>query len=114
MTRSLWMPWVWPALILLSVVMVGLTVFVFPMLPARPLIVFWFLFVCPGAALVRFLGIQEPVSVGTLAVAISLSLDALIAGCQMYAGYWSPALTLVILMALTVACLLIQLLNERR
>ncbi len=111
MMRSLWMPWVWPALILLSVAMVGLAVFVFPMLPVRPLIVFWFLFVCPGAALVRFFGIQEPVSVGTLAVAISLSLDALIAGCQMYAGHWSPELTLIILMALTVACLLIQLLN---
>ena len=114
MTRALWTPWVWPALILLSVIMVGLAVFVLPMLPVRPLIVFWFLFVCPGAALVRFFSIQEPVSVGTLAVAISLSLDALIAGCQMYVGHWSPALTLVILMALTVVCLLIQLLNERR
>jgi hypothetical protein len=113
MMHCLRMPWVWPALILLSVVMTGLAVFVFPLLPARPLIVFWFLFVCPGAALVRFLRIQEPVSVGTLAVAMSLSVDALIAGCQMYAGYWSPEWTLVIVMALTVVCLLIQLLSVR-
>jgi hypothetical protein len=114
MMRSLGMSWVWPALILLSVVMVGLVVFVFPMLPMRPLIVFLFLFISPGAAFVRFLGVREPVSMGTLAVAISLPLDALIAGCQLYAGHWSPELTLGIIMALTVACLLIQLLNMRR
>jgi hypothetical protein len=114
MMRSLKVSWVWPALILLSVAMVGLAVFVFPMLPMRPLIVFLFLFISPGAALVRFLDVREPVSVGTLAVAISLSLDALIAGCQLYAGHWSPGLTLVIVMVLTVACLLIQLLNARK
>jgi hypothetical protein len=114
MMRFLYNPWVWPAIILCSVVLVGLAVFVFPTLQVRSLIVFWFVFVCPGAALMRFFRIQEPVTVGTLAVAISLSLDALIAGCQMYAGHWSPDMTLTILMALTVACLLLQPLTTRQ
>jgi len=108
MMRFLYNSWIWPAIILCSVVLVGLAVFCLSDSASPPLDVFWFLFVCPGAALMRFFRIQEPVTVGTLAVAISLSLDALVAGCQMYAGHWSPDMTLTILMALTVVCLLLQ------
>lgn len=114
MTRFVSWPRLWPGLIVLSELLVGLVVFVFPAVQVRPFIVFGFLFLCPGATLMRFSRIQDPVTLLTLAVAISLSLDTLIAGCQLYTGHWSPEMTLAILMALTLACLLIQLLKARK
>ena len=80
----------WPAVILLSALAAGLVNFVIPDVVGRPIIVMWFLFVCPGMVLVRFLRLSEAIAEWTLAIALSLSIDAIVAGIQMYAGLWSP------------------------
>jgi hypothetical protein len=87
----------WPAVIILSALAAGFVNFVIPGAAGQPIIVMWFLFVCPGMVLVRFLRLSEPVSEWTLAIALSLAIDAIVAGIQMYAGLWSPPATLAIL-----------------
>ncbi len=86
---------------------------VMPSMALRPLIVLWFLLVCPGMALVRFLRLREPIAEWTLAIAVSLVLDALVASVQLYAGRWSPILSLSILIELCAVGALVQLLFPR-
>lgn len=92
--------WLWPAVIIVSVSAVGLVNFVFTSIALRPVIMLWFLFVCPGMVLVRFLHLKEPVVEWTLAIALSFAVEALMAGIQLYAGKWSPTTTLAILMGI--------------
>jgi len=87
----------WPAIIILSALAAGLVNFVIPGAMGRPIIVMWFLFVCPGMAVVRFFQLREPIAEWTLAIALSLAIDAMVAGIQLYAGLWSPAATLGIM-----------------
>ncbi len=60
--------WIWPAIITVSAL---------------------------AAGLVNFL--DEPITQWTLAIALSLSIDAFVAGLQLYVGKWLPAGTLEIL-----------------
>ena len=101
----------WPAVIILSALAAGIVNFVLPAVEGRPIIVMWFLFVCPGMALVRFFRLNEAIAEWTLAVALSLSIDAFVAGIQLYAGHWSPPLTLGILIGFCVICATTQTLK---
>lgn len=92
-----WLRWVWPTIILLSAVAVGLVTFAFPDLAVRPIVVMWFLFVCPGMTVVRFFRLAEIVIEWMLAIALSFAIDACVAGMILYAGWWSPARILSIL-----------------
>ena len=107
MTRRL--PLLWPTIIVLSILAVGLVSFVMTDITVRPLIVMWFLFICPGMALVWLLHPEEPVVKWTLAIALSLAIDAIVAGILMYAGQWSPMGTLLILMAISLGGILTQI-----
>lgn len=111
--QSLQMRWQWPIILLLSAIAAGLVTFVFPGIVVRPFVVFWFLFICPGMVLVRFLGLKEPLVEWVLALALSLSIDTIVAGIQLYAGGWSPTGTLVILMSLCVAGAIMQIVMRR-
>lgn len=108
MTRSR-LSWLWPAVIILSALAAGLVNFVIPGAEGRPIIVMWFLFVCPGMALVRFIQLSEPIVQWTLAIALSFALDAIVAGIQMYAGLWSPPATLGILISFCLLSAVIQI-----
>ena len=61
------------------------------------------LFVCPGMTLVRFLQLQEGITEWTLALAMSLVIDTLVAGIQLYTGTWSTEATLIIIIVLCIA-----------
>ncbi len=101
--------WLWPTIIILSVIASGLVTFVIPDTPLRPIVVMWFLFICPGMVLVRFLHLYEAIVEWTLALALSFVIDAIVAGIQLYAGRWSPTVTLIILMGLSIVCTFMQL-----
>jgi uncharacterized membrane protein len=58
--------------------------------PLRPALVLLFLVLAPGMALVRLLGIPDPIAVIMLAIAISLALGGVVAGTMVYTGTWSP------------------------
>jgi hypothetical protein len=86
-----------PMVIILSALVANVVNFVFPSIVGRPVIVMWFLFVCPGLVLIRFLKLKEPIVEWTLAIALSLATDSVVASIQMYTGHWSPSVTLLIL-----------------
>jgi len=89
--------WLWPTIIIFSALAASLVNFVFTGIAIRPIIVFWFLFICPGMTVIRFLRLKEPAVEWTLAIALSFAIDAIVAGIQLYAGKWSPTATLGIL-----------------
>jgi hypothetical protein len=93
---------IWPIVIVLSALAAGLVNFVFPDLVVRPIIALWFLCVCPGMMIIRFFRLKEPITEWTLAIALSLVIDAAVAGIQMYSGNWSPPITLVIIMGICI------------
>lgn len=92
----------WPTIIVASAIGVSLVTYANMHTPIRPLIALWFLCVCPGMSLVRLLGFEDISVQLTLAVALSLALDALVASVMLYAGVWSPAGSLAILIAISV------------
>ncbi len=100
--------WLWPSAITLSAL--GMfAVSVAEVAPAlRHVIAFWFLLVCPGMAAVRLLRIREPVVEWTLAVALSLALDLLLAAMMVYSGRWSPVSGVLLLVAFSIGCVLPQ------
>lgn len=98
----------WPAIVLFSTLAVALAVFGGVGSPWRPLVVFWFLLVCPGMALVGLFLPRDGVATVTLALALSIALDTLIAMALLYAGYWSPRAGLVVLIAITLVGVVLQ------
>ncbi len=99
----------WTTIIICSVIAAGLVTFVFTDTIIRPVIVFWFLFVCPGMIVVRFLQIKQPVVEWTLALALSFAIDAIVASIQLYLGKWSPVGTLSILIGFCLVGVIVQL-----
>ena len=49
-----------------------------------------FLFFCPGMLLVLFFRLNDAVTRCVLALALSLAIDAALAGILLYTGCWSP------------------------
>jgi adenylate kinase family enzyme len=103
------LPWLWQVIIILSAIATVLVTFVFPETPLRPIIVMWFLLFCPGMMLVRFLRLNQLVVEWMLALALSLSIDAIVSGVVLYTGLWSPAAILTIIMCLTLVGAITQL-----
>jgi hypothetical protein len=103
------LPWLWQVIIILSTIATALVTFVFPETPLRPIVVMWFLLICPGMMLVRFLRLNQVVVEWVLALALSLSIDAIVSGVVLYTGLWSPAAILNIIICLNLAGAIAQL-----
>lgn len=70
-----------------SAVTVALVVYADIDTPLRPFLVLWFLLVCPGMALLRFVQIRNGAMQLTVAVALSVAIDTLVALGFIYAGW---------------------------
>lgn len=82
--------------------------------PLQPILVFWFVLVCPGTALV---GLVRPASVSlgvAMSVSISCALAIGVAQVLLYAGAWSPVTALAILTVLTAVSGGADVLADRR
>ncbi len=99
----------WQVIVVLSAVAAAFVTFVFPQVPLHPIVVMWFLFICPGMMLVRFLHLNQPVVEWVLALALSLAIDAIVSGIVLYVGKWSPATILSIIIGLSIAGAVTQL-----
>ncbi len=106
--------WFWPAILLLSVIAVISLVIVGPGTPLQPYVVMEFLFLCPGMAYVPLLKLNNSIIELTLGVALSLSIDAIVAGCFLYAHAWSPSGILWVLDLVTLLGASIQILLPLR
>ncbi|MDP9472229.1 MAG: hypothetical protein M3Q71_16445 [Chloroflexota bacterium] len=93
--------WLWPAVITSSSIVVGILTFADIESPLRAVISLWFLIACPGMAIVRLVGVDEMAMELTLAVALSLALDALVAMTMLYVGWWSPKGSLAVLIGVS-------------
>ncbi|WP_107767316.1 hypothetical protein [Nocardioides terrigena] len=70
--------------------------------PVQPVLVLWFVLVCPGMA---FVGLIRPPSLLfalTLSIAVSCALAVMVSQALLFAGAWSPVTGLVVLAGLTV------------
>ena len=106
MTRSTWL---WPAIIIGSAVAVSAVVLGDLSSPIRPVLVLWFLLVCPGLAFVRLLRIKDLGNELTLAIALSLAIDSILAMVMIYAKLWSPKGGLSVLISLCVIGVMLQI-----
>jgi len=102
--------WTWLGIIVLTTIALWLTSRVLPGTMLHVAVVVWFLFVCPGMVLVRFLRLNEPPVEWILAIAMSITIDAIVSGIQIYAGRWSPGATLGVLIVFCIDGALVQLL----
>ncbi len=98
----------WPVVIILTALAAGLLTITNTANPVRIAVDMWFLLVCPGMMLVRFLNLREPLIEWTLAVALSVVVDALVASAMLYTGRWSPTGAFAILLGFTVVGALVQ------
>ena len=93
---------VWPVAIMLSAAFVGALAVGGAGPPLRPIATLGFLAVCPGMAIIRLLQLEDVLTELTLAVALSIALDSLVAGTMLYVGRWSPSWALGLLLAVSV------------
>ena len=105
--------WLWPGVILVSAVVAGLVFFQGIASPIRWISTLWFLLVCPGMAFARLLRLESPYYEWTLAIAMSISVDALVASLLIYTGYRSVELGLSILIALSLLGAALQILGTQ-
>ncbi|MCA1669152.1 MAG: hypothetical protein LC793_17500 [Thermomicrobia bacterium] len=93
----------WPVVIGASAFALALVLLAESGLPLRPIVVIWFLAVCPGMAFVPLLAIRDWLTALTIGVGVSLALDALVAEAMVYTGYWSATWSLAALVAIACA-----------
>ncbi|CAA9570966.1 MAG: hypothetical protein AVDCRST_MAG49-3609 [uncultured Thermomicrobiales bacterium] len=105
---------VWPAVIIGSSIVVGILTFADVESPVRSAVSLWFLIACPGMAVVRLIGVGETAVELTLAVALSLALDTLVAMVMLYAGMWSPEGSLAVLIGVSLVGAGLQILRTER
>lgn len=100
--------WSWSAVIVASALSIAVMTIGGFTGPIRSCLAIWFLFVCPGMALVRLLRLDDFAAELTLALALSLALDAIVAVAMVYARIWSPTLGLAALIGVSVIGVLLQ------
>ena len=77
----------------------------------RAPLVIVYLFLCPGLVFVRLLNIQDQFVEWTLAIALSIALNVVISEMMVFANWWSPHAALFVLVYLTMAVALYDLLS---
>jgi hypothetical protein len=91
----------WPWVVGVSAAVTAFIVYLDLEFALRPVVVLWFLLVCPGMALVRPLRLGDRGSELAIAIALSLALDTLVAGAMVYAGVADFEAMFTVLLAIT-------------
>lgn len=106
--------WFWPLVITVSLVATSLLAFTGSESPIRPVVVIWFMLLCPGMAYVRLLKLREPLTELTFGVALSIAINTIVAAMMLYAGVWSPSLSLVVVVIITGCGVVLQVADALR
>lgn len=91
----------WPIWIFVSGLLCGLLFLFAPGTTLNVLTALLFLFISPGMALVPLLQLSDWMNELMLGIALSLTLDALVAAAALYAGLWHPGGVLGVLIGLS-------------
>ena len=108
MNRSLW----WP--IVISVSAVSSAVLTITGGALRPVVVSWFLLICPGMSVVRLLHIEDFVTELTLAFAFSIAMSTIIAETMVLGGTWSSDGGLFVLILISILCVSWQITEPKQ
>ena len=108
------MNWTWAMIIVALAGATGLLVTLDATTPLRPWITLAFLLICPGMAFVQLLEFEDPLAEVVLAVALSLVLELGIAAVAVYGGFWAAGRVLLLVIALSMAGILVQLFRWHR
>jgi len=76
--------------------------------PLAPIVALWFVFVCPGLPYVRLLGLKEPLNEMLLAVALSLSIHAVVSLLLQRAAVWTSTRMLAVMVVITLLGVLLD------
>ena len=79
--------------------------------PIRTVVGLWFALVCPGMAYVRLLKIQRRDAELVLAIAFSIAIGVIVSQILLIAGIWSPLLGLLVLIIISAAGGVIQVIK---
>jgi len=93
--------WLWPAIVGLSGVAVGLAQVLDVSGPVRVAIAFWFLLACPGLPWVKLLRLHNRLIEWPLIVALSLSLDTAVTTTFVYTDLWTAQICLLVLIVVS-------------
>jgi hypothetical protein len=77
--------------------------------PLQPLLVGWFLLVCPGMAFVPLLRVGSPLLELALGAAVSIGLGVVVGQVMVFTDMWSPLGGLLALTVVTVGGAAVQL-----
>ena len=103
----------WPWIITVTSAATGLVVWtgIFPAL--RPVLVFFFLLVCPGMAYIQLLSIQDPLIKAVLAIALSLAIDTVIAMILLSTRGWVPFQGMLLIIGICMLGVILQMNRNR-
>lgn len=101
-------PSTWTAIILLSSLLAWFVVFTNLGGPMQYAVIVWFLGVCPGMALTRFLRLHEPMVEWMLAVTLSFAVDVIVGGFAILVGEWSTFSVFAVVLVITVIATLLS------
>lgn len=104
----------WPVLVILSAVAAFMATAGNLIAPVRIALVAWFMLICPGLAYVRLLQLHHWLTNLMLAIALSLTIDTLVAEGMVLAKIWSPLGGLLTIGLLSVVGAVLQLRLARR
>lgn len=107
-------PSTWTVVLLFSCLLAWFVVFTNFGGAAQFIVIVWFLCVCPGMMLARFLRLREPVIEWTLAITLSFVADVIVGSLALLIGKWSPSAIFSILVILTVAGVLLCEVSQAR
>lgn len=107
MMRSIW----WPVIIIASAIGAERALSSGSGAPVQPLLVSWFLLICPGMAFVRLLRIEGGATEVLLAIALSIAIDMIVAEILLYAEVWSAAWALSLLIGISLAGVALQMIT---
>ena len=106
--------WFWPIWIGVTGLFCGLLYQFAPASPLRFLAALLFLLVSPGMSLIPLLRLSDWMHELMLGIALSLTLEALLAAAALYAGAWHPGAVLWSLIGLSLSGAALQLWQARR
>ena len=101
----------WPWIITIACTVTGLTLWTGFLPDFRPMIVFAFLLVCPGMAYVQLLSINDSIIKVVLAIALSLSIDTIVAMILLASGAWAPLRGMMIIIAISLLGIILRINN---
>jgi len=91
----------WPGIVMSSTVAMIVVTIIGLGPPIAPAVALWFVFVCPGLPYVRLLELREPLNEFLLAIALSLSIEAVVSLLLLWSSAWSSGRMLQVIIGIT-------------